>query len=335
MHVGNLGLEAANIMEHRTLPGTDLAVSPICYGADAIGAGVPGEAADRLINLYRDAGGNFLDTAHCYAFWTPWGAGSSERGLAEYVRRNGKGDLVIATKGGHPGCPGYRKVEHWLAPGRIEADIDDSLGRLEVDTIDLYWLHRDETSLPVAEIIEPLNREIGRGRIRWLGASNWRPARIAEANGYAAAHRLQGFVASQPQWNLAIKNTPNPDAKTDTSNGNVMLFLEEQDQAWHRRSHLPVVPYTATAAGYFASGGQRAKEPFDNPASQARLAKAQALARELNATPGQIALAWLMGQDFPVFPIIGARDPDHLREDLAATNVHLTREQVALLAVQE
>ena len=319
------------MMECRKLPGTGLTVSPICYGANMAGADLLGEDADRLTNLYRDAGGNFLDTAHCYAFWQPWGAGSSERGLAEYIRRNGKGDLVIATKGGHPGYPGYRKVEHWLSPGRIEADIDDSLGRLELDSIDLYWLHRDDTRLPVAEIIETLNREVSRGRIRWLGASNWRPARIAEANAYAAAHELQGFVASQPEWSLARKNTPNPDVETDVSNGNVTLFLEEEDQDWHRRTQLPVVPYTSTAAGYFASGGQRATEAFDNQVSRERLARAQALARDLNATPGQIALAWLMHQDFPVFPIIGPRDPEHLREDLGAAGIRLTPDQARSL----
>ena len=124
--------------------------------------------------------------------------------------------------------------------------IDDSLGRLETDVIDLYWLHRDETCLPVAEIMETLNSEIARGRIRWLGASNWRPARLAEANAYVAAHGLQGFVASQPGWSLAKSNTPNPAPATDRSNGNIALFLEEVDQQWHRETGLPVVPYSAS-----------------------------------------------------------------------------------------
>ena len=289
-----------------------------------------GADIDALINLYRDTGGNFLDTAHCYAFWLPAGAGCSERALADYVRRNGKGDLVIGTKGGHPGAGGYRNVEQWLSAGRIEADIDDSLGRLGLDVIDLFWLHRDETRRPVAEIVETLNGEVQRGRIRWLGASNWRPARIAEANAYAAAHGLQGFVASQPEWSLARKNTSNPDPKAD--DGAAMLFLEEADQEWHRRSRLPVIPYTSTAAGYFASGGERAKGAYDNPVTRTRLTEAQKLALELNATPGQIALAWLLHQPFPVVPILGTHHPEHLREDLGAANVRLSSGQVAALA---
>src|SRR5471032_657221 len=135
-------------MDRKTLLGTDLSVAPICCGTGHFGAELCGVELDALINAYRDAGGNFFDTAHCYAFWTAYGAGSSERALADYVRRNGKGDFVIATKGGHPGFKGYRTVEHWLTPERIAADIDDSLGRLEASTIDFYWLHRDELSRP-------------------------------------------------------------------------------------------------------------------------------------------------------------------------------------------
>ncbi len=318
-------------MERKTLSNTDLLVSPICYGAARFGSEVIGDELDGLMALFRDAGGNFIDTAHCYAFWLPQGAGCSERALGDYMRRNGKADLVIATKGGHPGAAGYRKIDHWLTPERIEADVDDSLGRLGLDTIDLYWLHRDETSFPVSVIVDALNREIRRGRIRWLGASNWRPLRIAEANAYATAHGLQGFVASQPEWSLAKKNTPNIDAKADTTNGNVMLFLEAQEQEWHRQTRLPVVPYTASAGGYFASGGTSAASAFDNPVSRKRLARAQAVAGEVGATAGQVALAWLMRQDFPVFPIIGPRNPGHLREDIGAMQCCLSADQTAFL----
>jgi len=322
-------------MERTQLPRTDLKLSPICCGTGHFGSKLRGMDLDALINAYRDDGGNFFDTAHCYAFWVPEGAGCSERAVADYIRRNGKGDLIVATKGGHPGATGYRTVEHWLSPERIAADIDDSLGRLECETIDFYWLHRDETALPVSEIVEALNREVKRGRIRHLGASNWRPARIEEANAYAAKHRLAGFVASQPEWSLAKKTKPNPDAKSDTLGGRANLFLEEPDVAWHRKSKVAVIPYTSTAAGYFASAGERGQGSFDNPVSRKRLEITQKIARELGATPGQVALAWLLHQDFKVFPIIGTHSIEHLRENTAATKLKLTPEQVRSLAASE
>jgi aryl-alcohol dehydrogenase-like predicted oxidoreductase len=319
-------------MERRHLAGTDLNVSLICCGTMSFGADLCGKELDAHIARFRDAGGNFFDSAHCYAFWLPSGAGSSECALGQYIRRNGRGDLLIGTKGGHPGVPGYRRTEHWLSPERIEADVDDSLGRLGVDEIDLFWLHRDDTRLPAGEIIETLNLEIDHGRIRHLGASNWRTDRIADANAYAAAHGLRGFVASQPEWSLASKNTRNPDPLQDTSHGTAMLFLEDGDIAWHRQSRLPVIPYTPTAGGFFASGGRRNQAACDNPISRARLARACALAAEMNVSPGQIALAWLLCQEFPVFPISGTHNPGHLRENLGSVGICLTAEQTAWLA---
>ena len=213
----------------------------------------------------------------------------------------------------------------------LEGDLSDSLDRLGLDTIDLYWLHRDDPRLPVGEILETLNSQIRRGRIRHIGTSNWRTDRIAEANVYAAAHGLQGFVANEPQWNLAKFNTPNPDPATDTSNGQAVLYLEEPDLAWHLRSRLPIVPYSAAAGGYFATGGMKAKEAYDNPVSRIRLERAQKLAAQMGKTPGQLALAWMLNQGVQVFPIVGPRDPGHLREDLGAADIRLTRDQLTWL----
>ena len=316
-------------MRRRLLPGTDLEVSALCYGTGGFGTQCRGDDLDRRIDAFRAAGGNFLDTAHCYAVWLPGGDGASERAIGDYVRRRGKGDLVIATKGGHPTMPGYRVTDAWLSPGRVAADIDDSLGRLGIETIDLYWLHRDDTRVPVADIVETLNAEVRRGRIRHLGASNWRASRIAEANAYAAAHGLRGFCASQPEWNLAHKNVS--DAQRHDTTGTAMLFLPAEDEAWHRRTGFPLIPYTSNAGGYFASAGSRASAAYDNPVSQARLARCRQLTEQLEATPGQIALAWLLAQEFPVFPIIGTLDLEHLRETLAAASLHLTPSQAAWL----
>jgi len=318
------------IMQRRRLPGTDLNVSALCYGTGGFGTALRDAELDLRIRAFRDAGGNFFDTAHCYAFWVAGGDGASERALGDYLRRNGRGDLVIGTKGGHISAPNYRQVENWLSPGRISADIDDSLARLGLDTLDFYWLHRDDTRLQPGEIIETLNAEIHRGRIRFLGASNWRAARIAAANDYATAHGLQGFAASQPEWNLARKNIP--DAVRNDTTGTAALYLPDKDLEWHRQTGFPLVPYSSTACGYFGSGGVRAREAYDGALSQARLSHCRKLAAELNATPGQIALAWLLNQTFPVFPIIGTLTVEHLREAAGATAIRLTPQQVAWIA---
>lgn len=307
------------------LPGTEIELSAICYSAALFGTGVQGAALDRLYGLYRDAGGNFFDTAHCYCFWLADGDGASERALGAMLRRfGGRDQIVIGSKGGHSAADGYPRPDAYLAPAVIAADLDDSLARLGVETIDLYYLHRDDTRVPVGEIIEMLNAEVDRGRIRALGASNWTTARIAAANAYAAAHGLRGFAASQPQWNLAQPADP-PDSPTG------MHFLTPGEVRWHATTGLPVVAYTPTAGGYFA-GHDGAAPRFDTPVSQARRARARQLAPQLGCTPAQLALAWVMHHPFPAIPILGTLNPDHLADGLGAADVRLTPAHVRWLA---
>src|SRR5579872_4503377 len=231
-------------MDFVQLPGTDLTVSRFCLGAGAFGTSVTGSAADRLVAAFVEAGGTFFDTAHCYAFWVPGGLGASERELAASLRRVGAlGDCVIATKGGHPDCgPDYRRPYDFLAESVIDSDIEDSLDRLRVDRIDLYYLHRDDGRTPVGEIVERLNRQVERGRIRALGASNWSVARMAAANAYAEARGLQGFAISQAQWSLS---EPGWRQTADPS----MRRVGEEEIAWHAHTGIPIAAYSATGGG--------------------------------------------------------------------------------------
>jgi aryl-alcohol dehydrogenase-like predicted oxidoreductase len=312
-------------MTRRPLPGTDLAVSALCLGLGGFGTRVQGGDADRLLAAFLEAGGNFVDTAHCYSFWEPNGLGASERELGACLRRLGcREEVVIGTKGGHPDMgAAYRRPDRYLAPEVIASDLDESLDRLGVAFVDLYYLHRDDPRVPVGEVIDTLNREIDRGRVRHIGASNWSVARIAAANEYAAARGLQGFVASQVHWSLALPTwKPGPDP--------TMRFVTEEDAAWHAATGLPIVAYTATANGFFA-GNPRAAALAENPINAARLARARELAAQLGHTPNQIALAYLLHQPAAVIPLFSTTRLDHLRDAVGAVEVRLTPEQVSYL----
>jgi len=299
----------------------DLSVSQISLGTAALGVDMTDAEAADLIGAYRDAGGNFLDTAHVYAAWTPSGSGSSECTIARYLKANGRGDLVVATKGGHPGMSGYRRVERWLDPARVHADIEDSLGRLDVDRLDLYYLHRDDTRFSVAEIIDMLNAEIDAGNLGAIAASNWTRARLEAANEYAASRGLRGFVASQVQWSFARRETPAP-----MPHGEQGVYAQADDLDYHVRSGLPLCAYTSTAAGYF-SDREPKPQAFDSSENRARLARARKLAEAKGASATQVALGWMLHQSFPCIPITGTCDVDHLRENLGAADVSLTEEE--------
>ena len=174
-----------------SVPRSELKLSAICLGATAFGPGFPADMAEALYTTFREAGGNCIDMAHCY------GNGQVERNLGESIRRHGDGGkFYVIDKGGHPAFPGYAKPDRYLSPEAVASDIAESLDRLQMDKIALYLLHRDDTRVPVGEIIDMLNRHISAGRLSAIGASNWSTGRMAEANAYAARNNLHGFVAS-------------------------------------------------------------------------------------------------------------------------------------------
>jgi len=309
-------------MRQHLIPNTDLMVSTLCYGAGGFGTVVRDDALERLIDQFCAAGGNFFDTAHCYSFWVDGGLGASERALGAYLRKHGGAQrLVVATKGGHP-CvpPAYLQPDDYLSAKAVAQQIDESLERLGIPTIDIFLLHRDDPRLPVGEIIEMLNEQIRRGGIRYLGASNWSTKRIAAANNYASAHGLQGFIISEPLWSLAQPKEPRPDP--------TMHVFTDDDHEWHLTTAMPVMPYSPTANGYFATEGRAAAAVYDTPENRRRLERVEILAHKLRCTPNQLALAYLLHQDFPVIPILGTTNPAHLADALAAPNINLTRPTV-------
>jgi aryl-alcohol dehydrogenase-like predicted oxidoreductase len=314
-------------MKHYHIPKTDLSVSSLCYGVMRFGARIHGDDMHKLYQVYCEVGGNFFDTAHSYACWYPNGDGCSERSLGECLRKFGnRKEVVISTKGALPGQgPVYPRPADCMTPEVIASDITTSLERLQIDQIDLYTLHRDDPRHPVGEIIETLNAEIVRGRIRYIGASNWTAARMAEANAYAEAHQLQGFVASSPQWNLGRANH-NPIA-WDGSFDSTAHIMTEEDIAWHRQTQVAVMPWTPTAYGFFDGATGRNPESFDNPEGRERRERARQLAGELGATANQVAMAYLLAYDFPVFPILGTTNMAHLVDSLGASRLSLTPKQ--------
>ena len=318
-------------METIRLPSSEVDVSIICCGAMQLCYLKDDNSREAVLRAYIEGGGRFFDTAHCYCFWVDGMNGQSEVMLGAFLRRTlEREEYMIATKGGHPGVKDYRNIgENFLRPEIVQKDLDESLRRLGVDYVDLYWLHRDDPRIPAGEIIEMLNVEIRKGRIRACGASNWVSARIREANDYAAIHGLHGFSCSQPSWSLGIKGgSPIGDERLEPG---ALVVFDGADYDWHVKSQLPVIPYNSTSRGFFALGG-KAPENYVNELSLQRYSRVAELATRKGVTPNQIAVAWLLHQPFPVIPILGTKDPQHMRDALGALSVSLTRDEVTYLS---
>jgi aryl-alcohol dehydrogenase-like predicted oxidoreductase len=313
-------------MRRLQLPGLPLAAAQLVLGTALFGSSISRDLAFALLDRYFAAGGNFIDTAHVYAVWLPNGLGASERTTGAWLRARGLRDqILLGTKGAHPDMTALGDAR--VTPAAIAQDLTESLERLETNYIDLYWLHRDDPQVPVDELLDALNREIAAGRIRAFGCSNWTLARQQAAADYAQKHELRGFCASQVGWSLARRNpgTTFPGC----------LDMDEPMHDWHRAHELAAFAYTPQAIGFFSGKysaeipvqngrGRQVQAGYFNAENFRRLAIAQDLARKHGATANQIALAWLLHQPFPVFPILGPGRLDQLEDSLGAAKIRMT-----------
>ncbi len=319
--MGKKRIQNVSAMDRVDLPNSPLNLSLICLGCGPFGTGIPREDAWKLLDAFVECGGDFVDTAHIYQAWLPGGAGASERTIGSWMSRNGIRDKIrVGTKGGHPHLDTMDVSR--LSPEEIERDLTESLARLRTDYIDLYWLHRDDSSIPVGEIMDMLDVHLSAGRIRAIGASNWTPQRLREANNYAKQKGIPGFCASQIAWSLAqLKKDPNAPADT--------LDMDEETYAFHEETGMPVIPFSSQARGFF-SGNYRKGMALETPRARQvanlyfsdenfkRLERVSELAKETARTPNQIALTWLRSHNFPVIPIAGCRTIEQIKDTCAA-----------------
>jgi aryl-alcohol dehydrogenase-like predicted oxidoreductase len=318
-------------MERITIPGTTLAVAPLCLGVADMGTKIERHTAFAMLDAYLDAGGNFLDTALVYADWVPGERSVSEKLLGEWLQSRGAhGRVVLATKGAHPPLTAMHQSR--LAPADIAHDIAASRAHLRADTIDLYWLHRDDPARSVGEIVEALNEHIGRGDIRYFACSNWRVERIGAAQAYAQAHGLSGFVANQMLWNAAVVN--------DAALGDASLVAMD-DALWeyHRDSGLAAIPFSSQANGLFTkliAGQEDRLRPgwsrvYPEIPNRARAERINQISRQTGLSATQIVLGYLRGQPFATIPVVGPQSLTQLADTLSAAGVRLSAEQIRFI----
>jgi aryl-alcohol dehydrogenase-like predicted oxidoreductase len=313
-------------MKRINIPGTDLEVSNISYGTTGFDGTFPEDQGLELVRKYLEFGGNFIDTAHCYAFWMPNGGGASERFVGKAVKTFGRNSMIVATKGGHVGVPpDYPRPDAFMEPELVQKDLTESLERLELDQVDLYYLHRDDPRMPVDEIISAVNGFVNAGQVRYLGASNWSVERYRAANAYAQKNGLHPFVVLQNEWSLAHPSSPNSDAPGSNRT------IDDKELEPLGREDIAVAAYTPTANGYFATDGVRGRRN-DNQVSRQRLARVQKLAAEKGWTQNQVALAYLLNHPFPTIAVIGTRDPAHLADAVGASELVLSQEHRTFLS---
>ncbi|HSC13958.1 MAG TPA: aldo/keto reductase, partial [Gammaproteobacteria bacterium] len=192
-------------MQQRTLGRSPLAVTPLALGGNVFGWTADEPTSFAVLDAFVAHGGNAIDTADGYSYWVPGHhGGESEIVIGRWLKRRGRrDDVVIATK------VGWWEKRKGLKRDNIIEGCEDSLRRLGVEMIDLYWLHRDDEQTPPAEFLGALDKLVRAGKVRAVGASNFAVSRFKAALGESKRKSFVSFVALQPEYSLMHRDIEN------------------------------------------------------------------------------------------------------------------------------
>ena len=306
-------------VEKRSLGQSGISVAPLALGGNVFGWTADEPTSFEILDAFVDAGGNMVDSADVYSAWVPGNkGGESERVIGNWLRRAPakREKVVIATKVG---------FFEGLAPEKIAAACDASLQRLGIDTIDLYYHHKDDPNVPLADSLGAMDALVKAGKIRSIGLSQYSPERLDEAVRTAEANGLMKPCALQTWYNL-VEREKLEGALSDTA-----------------LAHgLGIIPFYGLANG-FLTGKYRSKEDLDKSPRGLRnveylegrgmrvLAALDRIAAETGASLASITLAWTIAQPGITAALASATSVDQLKELTAAMSLALTPDQIALL----
>jgi aryl-alcohol dehydrogenase-like predicted oxidoreductase len=313
-------------MQYRYLGRTGLNVSELCLGAMTFGRESSEEASIQMLDSFIEAGGNFIDTADVYS------QGISEEILGRWMQGKTRDDLVIATKVRFSMGPGPNDLG--LSRKHILSAVEASLRRLQTDYIDLYQVHMWDPGTPLEETLDALHQLVRSGKVRYIGASNYAGYQLQKAIDLSRQIGGEAFSCLQPLYNLL-----------DRSFEWELLPVCESEG-------VGVIPWSPLRGGWL-SGKYRRGMPGPPPDTRIEEAEKQgwgeswalyanertwhvidallAVATEVEKTPAQVALNWLLQKRTVTAPIIGARTMAHLEDNLGASGWSLTSEQVTRL----
>lgn len=300
----------------------------IVLGALYFGTRVNEATSMALLDRFVDQGGAWIDTANCYAFWVdPSGiGGQSERVIGRWLAsRPGARDRVrISTKvRQQPTVPGrWPESAEGLSAPVIRDAVHHSLARLGTDHVDLYWAHAEDRTVPLTETVAAFGELVEAGLVRRLGASNHRAWVVERARQLARAGAVAGYTALQLRYSYVQPRpgAPLPDA------GHQLASPDSLDYVRHDRD-LALWAYTPLMQGSYARPERPLPDVYDHPGTARRLTVLGDVAGQLGVTRNQVVLAWLLGGDPAISPIVGVSSAEQLDEALAARSLRLSDEQ--------
>jgi aryl-alcohol dehydrogenase-like predicted oxidoreductase len=312
-------------MQLRKLGATNVSIAPLVLGGNVFGWTADRETSFAILDAFHARGFNAIDTADVYARFIPGlKGGESETLLGEWMKERGnRKDIVLITKGGLEMGKGLKG----LGREYLRSACDASLRRLQTDYIDLYMAHRADPSVPIGETLETFDGLLKAGKIRHAGCSNYTADELSAALARADATHAP-FEVLQPYYNLIHRNE-----------------YEGALESLCRERGLGVITYFSLASG-FLTGKYRKPEDLAgkprggmisrhlNPSGLKLLDALDRVSARHQATPAQVALAWLMARPGVTAPIASATSVAQLSDILKSVDLTLSRQDLAELEPQ-
>lgn len=308
---GLLGSE----MHLRELGRSGLKISPLCFGGNVFGWTADEATSFKLLDAMLDSGVYFVDTADSYSTWVAGHrGGESETIIGRWMKvRGNRGRVIVATKVGSD-LGGGKKG---LAKAYILREVEESLQRLQTDCIDLYQTHRPDLGTPEEETLSAYEQLMRQGKVRAIGTSNYSAAQLKHSLDVSRHHGWPRYESLQPNYNLYDR-----------------ADYERELEPMCAQEKIGVIPYFSLAAGFLTGKyrsetdlTQRARGQFVkkylNERGFAILAALDEVAKEKDATPAQVALAWLMARPSVTSPIVSATSVEQWKEIVNAIDVKL------------
>jgi aryl-alcohol dehydrogenase-like predicted oxidoreductase len=306
----------------------------IALGAMEYGTRIDEKTSFALLDAYVDAGGVWIDTANCYAFWQHESGhgGQSEELLGRwFAARPGVRDRIkLATKVGcEPLWPGsYPEKSEGLSAKAIDAALETSLRRLGIDHIDLYFAHRDDRETPLEETVGTFGKHVAAGKVARIGLSNYALWRVERMRGLAEQQGVEAPTALQLRYSYV---QPRPFVRAQAHGHRFGWITDEVLDYAELNPDQQLFAYSPLMSGGYERPDRPFHEAFTHPGTTRRLEALTKVATELAVTPSEVVIAWLTGATPTITPIIGISTPTYLTTALAGAALTLPAELRSLL----
>jgi aryl-alcohol dehydrogenase-like predicted oxidoreductase len=306
----------------------------IILGSAMFGTGIDDKTSCTLMDLYTEHGGFCIDTASVYGDWQDTGEPISELTIGRWLKQSGYRDkMKIITKGAHFKLKDPERSR--VSAACIEADIQKSLKSLQVEAIDVYFIHRDNVNVPVSEIMPILHKYVEAGFIKAIGASNWSVQRILEANAFARSSNLTPLSVSQIRWSLAALSPGiNPQFPND-----VLPEMTPEEFGRYMTAGLPVLAWSSQASGVVSkviAGGwdginQQLRDSYYNEENIRRIDNVRALMKKKGISATQASLGYITCNRLAAGAVIGPSNLNQLKDSMMAADIGIDAEEIEAL----